>query len=138
MGRPKKTIEEKKESNRIRQKRFREKNEALLGYYQQRNLKSWVERGVIPQETNCQICKKKIYFNNKEQKEKIHFDHKTIYVPIEISPTEWLRRNMCTDKNKVIWAMCNFGMLCKCCNAFLPTMNRETFIKKVTKYINKK
>lgn len=98
-----------------------------------KTLKTW--EGYIPKETNCQICGRKIYFNQNNINNAIHFDHKNGNSPIKIGPSLWLGRNKRTPKSEKKWNSYKFGMLCKKCNPFLPAKNRKEFLKKVIKYV---
>ena len=123
---------------RIKFKEFRKKNKTRLYEKNQlmrkQYLSSW--ENFIPIQTSCQVCGNKIYFNNKNKKNAIHFDHKNDKdVPIKKSPSTWLGGHPRTLNNELIWRKCNFGMLCKKCNSFLPTKNRKKFIKNIIKYI---
>ena len=111
----------------------REYNKQKTYEKQLQNIKSW--EGFIPLKTNCQICNQEIYFNQTNSKTVIHFDHKNINVKIKYSPTCWLYHHQRTPENEKIWLSCDFGMLCKRCNAFLPAKDRESFIKKVVNYV---
>ena len=93
-------------------------------------LKTW--EGYIPKETNCQICSKKIYFNNKDRLSAIHFDHRSNHTLIKGKPTNWLSWHKKNIKNTKIWESCNFGMLCLGCNRNLSTKNRINIIKYLT------
>ena len=96
-------------------------------------LNSWI--GIIPKETQCQICGKAIYFNNANKSQAIHFDHRSGGIEtITGSPTCWLSWHMCTAKNRKIWEECRFGMLCDMCNKILPTIGREEFVSRIVKY----
>jgi hypothetical protein len=115
------------------------KKSKKLNYYHQKafrdkNMKSW--EGFIPNETQCQICGKIIFFNRKNSINAICFDHKKNNLPIKVHPSSWLnscRRNI---KNEKIWKSCNFGMLCNRCNRFLPTNNRKIFVEKLNGYVS--
>lgn len=97
-------------------------------------LKSW--EGYIPLETTCQICSKTIYFNKKNPKTSIHFDHrndlgKTGYK----TPANWLLKHRRTAINEKIWESFNFGFLCLSCNSHLPTKNRNNHVSNMVKYV---
>ena len=98
-------------------------------------LKLW--EGFIPKKTKCQICGKIIYFNIRNINHAIHFDHRN-NINIIKCPTLWLSQTKRTTKSEEIWNKCNFGMLCGICNRYLPTKNREEFIKNAIKYIKEK
>jgi hypothetical protein len=122
--------------NEYYKNRYSENRELFSGNIlrkQKGNLKSW--EGYIPKETNCEICGITIYFNKPELKKAIHFDHKSPDVAIKTRPTFWLRSNPKTPENQAIWESCDFGMLCRNCNTYLPTKNRRQFIINVSKYV---
>lgn len=96
-------------------------------------LASW--SGIIPFESLCQICGKKVYFNNKDQKNAVHFDHRrNNSESIKCSPVNWLRTKRYTIENKKIWDSCDFGILCLKCNINLPTIGRIEWLKKALEY----
>ncbi len=99
----------------------------------ERKMKSW--EGYILKKTKCQICNKIIYFNQKDPKAAIHFDHRNGKTLIRKNPTHWLINHYRTPENQRIWEKCNFGILCRKCNAHLPTENRKQYLKKVIKYV---
>ena len=145
--REKKNDKEYRQKNKERiekyQKEYRQKNKERIliqnrkscRKFYQKNLISW--EGYIPKETNCQICDRKIYFNQNNKKDAICFDHKKENILIKGSPTGWLGFHLRTSENQKIWEGCDFGMLCNQCNQALPTKNREQFMKNVMKYIFK-
>jgi 5-methylcytosine-specific restriction endonuclease McrA len=99
-------------------------------------MKSW--EGLIPKETKCQICGRKIYFNKpiKRPSESIHFDHRLEGKElIKEHPGGWLRAHPRNSKNERLWKQSNFGMLCRSCNGFLLTRNRKTMLLKIIKYV---
>lgn len=98
-----------------------------------KRLESW--GGFIPSETTCQVCGKSIYFNKKNLKLSIHFDHKCGGDEvIKGSPYDWLRSHPRTPENEKIWNSCDFGMLCNKCNLKLPTKNRKQFLINAMRY----
>jgi len=111
----------------------REQNREWHKKHSKKILKNW--EGFIPKETNCQICNTKIYFNNGDTKNAIHFDHTNDCNLINYQPTIWLRNNKRTKKTEDIWKKCNFGMLCIRCNSYLPTKNRHVFVDNLIKYV---
>ncbi len=99
-------------------------------------MKSW--EGIIPLETQCQICGKKLYFNRiiKKPSDSIHFDHRLEgKEPIKCHPGSWLRMYKRTPEREKIWKECNFGMLCRTCNGFLFSKNRKDKLSKIVKYV---
>ena len=115
-------------------KEIREKYNAYYRNMYEKNMKSWV--GFIPEETKCEICGETIFLGKAYKKNAIHFDHRHGGKEnIKITPSSWLYRHKRNKKNEKIWESCDFGMLCKKCNSFLPTKNRKKFIKNVVKYI---
>lgn len=99
-------------------------------------INSW--RGYIPQEANCEVCGKKIFFKGHSLKETIHFDHKHENCVIQKIPAIWMSQHFRTEENQKIWESCEFGYLCARCNLGLPTKNRKEWIRKVVEYVNKK
>lgn len=97
------------------------------------NLQSW--EGLIPKVTSCQICDREIFFNQKNQKLAIHFDHKSEHNIIKRQPSDWLRSCPRNPEREKIWIEANLGMLCKDCNSYLPTKNREAFVRRVVLYV---
>ena len=117
-------------------KKIREKWNKYYNKKYKETLASWY--GIIPQKTKCQICKKDIFFGKRNGKQAIHFDHRNGgSEQIIETPTSWLYRNKRTLEKEDIWKLCNFGMLCKACNSFLPTKNRNKFLKRLIKYVKK-
>jgi hypothetical protein len=93
-------------------------------------------RDIIPVETTCQICKKKIIFNSGMAGNSIHFDHRNNgSEPIDGSPTRWLVSHPRTQENEALWKKCNFGMLCLDCNKMLKTKNRKIYLDNLTRYV---
>lgn len=99
----------------------------------EKNIKSW--RGYIPLKTNCKICGKTLYFNKRKPKTAIHFDHRIENIPIKMNPTHWLISRYKTKLNQEIWEQCDFGILCRRCNAHLPTKDRKDYLLRVIKYV---
>lgn len=106
-----------------------EKKEKIL----QRHLNTW--KNYVPSETNCQICSRKIYFNQNNIKNAIHFDHKDENALIKGSPTNWLSNNERTPENQKIWEQCTFGNLCNRCNIRIPSKDRKQFVRSLVKYV---
>lgn len=126
--------EKRKEFDR---KYYYKNREKIIEYnknYAQKCLNSW--EGVIPTETTCEICGKTIYYNKKNPRLAIHFDHregigKTGYK----TPANWLLKHKRTPENEVIWKSFNFGCLCLSCNSHLPTINRNAHLENMVKYV---
>jgi hypothetical protein len=98
-----------------------------------KNIESW--KIIIPEETKCQVCNEVIYFNRKDFKQSINFDHKTGREKIKGSPMAWLRENKYNETNKKIWESCKFGMLCYRCNQLIPTGDRFEWLDKLETYV---
>ena len=132
-----KRIYYQKNKDRIskRMKKYWAENKDRLSRYS-KFLPSW--EGYIPKRTRCQICNREIFFNNKDGKNAIHFDHKKENLPITICPTEWLARNFNTPANQKTWEQCDFGILCGTCNRSMPTKNRKGRLVKITEYVSRK
>jgi hypothetical protein len=104
-------------------------------YRPQRNkfvLSTW--EGYLPLETECESCGKPIFFNKQNRKDSIHFDHKDER-NASIRPTNWLADHIRTPETELVWKSFNFGNLCKKCNSFLPTKNREQYVRGLVKYV---
>lgn len=102
--------------------------------FQKKNMQDWEEH--FPKSMVCEICERPVFFNKKNKRDSVHFDHPNLESRkiIRTQPGIWLRNNPCTSKNIKIWASCNFGKLCLNCNSFLPTKDREQFLLKATSY----
>lgn len=98
----------------------------------QKILNTWI--GFIPQEANCKICDKHIFFAFQDKRKAIHFDHRRENAKHILSPTNWLKRNPRTFENELIWVNFDFGILCEECNLILPTDNRVKFLEKALAY----
>lgn len=94
---------------------------------------SWEE--YFSKEAKCQICGKKIFYNQNNRTLAISFDHKTGEEIIKDYPSSWLRNNLRSPESEKIWESCNFGILCNRCNRFLPTKNRKAFVRSIIKYL---
>jgi hypothetical protein len=100
---------------------------------QQRNIELW--KRYIPAQTTCQCCGKIIIFNSGNHKTSIHFDHRHNGVELIKLPMNWLKSHKPTQEYLKIWLSCDFGMLCRECNTFLPTLNRAKFIEQIVNYV---
>jgi hypothetical protein len=121
----------------MNKKQYQKKYRKNLNKYQSKfyikNLEEWKEYFI--KFVKCEICGKSISFNSGSIKKSIHFDHRMGGVEsIKGSPTFWLYRHRRNKKNETIWNSCNFGKLCYRCNKFLPTVDREKWLKKALKY----
>lgn len=125
--------ENNKEMIMVYRKKHADKFANLAKALRVKNITSW--HGYIPMETSCQICGKVLYFNRRDPKTAIHFDHRVENVPIKMNPTHWLISRYRNEENQRIWESCDFGILCRKCNAHLPTKNREAYLKNVIKYV---
>jgi len=128
----------KKKSINKRNKKYWKKNrdKLILNKKKDRNrvLKTW--EGYLPKKTNCPICKKEIFFNKRNKKNAIHFDHKdNKKILIKEGPTTWLMSHVRNSTNQKIWKLCKFGMLCGRCNGYLPTKSRKQFVMRIIKYV---
>lgn len=99
-----------------------------------RNLKTW--EGLIPLETQCQMCGIDIFFHSKNRKTAIHFDHRHGNKHYPRSPHQFLLWGPRTPKREALWKSFDFGMLCMKCNLMLPTENRVQFIENAIRYMN--
>jgi|WetSurMetagenome_2_1015567.scaffolds.fasta_scaffold410649_2 hypothetical protein len=96
---------------------------------------SWI--GIVPLETTCEICGKKLYFKGHPRHQTIHFDHKSPNLPIKTKPSKFVMGKFCNTANKALWLSCNFGYLCSVCNRALPTKNRKEWLTKAYAYTQK-
>jgi hypothetical protein len=104
-----------------------------------KNLLSWVEKGVVPIRTNCQICGVELFFMHEDLKKVIHFDHKSLNGhSFKYSPKAWLQSRYANDNNIEIWKKNNFGYLCRMCNCFLPTGKRDIIATNIYNYVFQK
>ena len=83
----------------------------------------------------CEVCGRELKYFNGELG--VHFDHKQEDLPIVKTPSLWLEENPPTKENIKIWESCNFGILCRNCNRFLPTKDRKNWMLKALKYVCK-
>jgi hypothetical protein len=112
----------------------KKKNRDYARIKYQLNLLSW--EGFIPKKTNCQICNREIFFNQKNIRNAIHFDHRNGGDEcIKNQPITWLSKHKRTPEREKIWKSCDFGKLCNHCNLSLPTKNRREFFIKAIKYV---
>ena len=97
-------------------------------------LRSWI--GIVPEFTSCQMCGIDLVFFGKDGYKSIHFDHRHGgNEAIKIDPKHWLKRNLPTPENIIIWKSCDFGMLCRPCNRRLPTKDRMKFFLNLKNYM---
>ena len=92
-------------------------------------------RGFIPHEIQCPCCGKTVFFASGVSKNSIHFDHRKNGSEFIKQPSRWLALHKRNLENELIWKSCDFGMLCKSCNGYLPTNNRIDFVRNVVKYV---
>jgi hypothetical protein len=128
-----------KEKINMQKKKWWERNKdrakAVRKRYRLVCFNSWI--GYIPEETNCEVCGKKIYFRGHDKNETIHFDHKHENCAIKQAPSHWLGKFRRTEKNQRIWESCKFGNLCVSCNKNLPTKNRKEWLRRAVEYTEK-
>lgn len=100
----------------------------------QKCIDSW--KGYFPEKIKCPICDKELFFNVKNYRIAIHFDHREEGKEvIKCHPSMFLYTRFRTPENEKIWESCNFGMLCRRCNLHLHTRNRKDYLRKVIKYV---
>lgn len=90
----------------------------------------------------CEICQKPLIWFSGDITNSVNFDHRRGgSEPIKTkrqghaSVNNWLRTRPCNDKNKAIFESCDFGILCQRCNQFLPTIDRQDWIRKTVAYV---
>lgn len=113
-------------------------NRSKLYEYQRncrdRNLKSW--ENFIPSIIRCQVCRRRIFFNKKNSKDAVHFDHRNNKsVELIKRPYNWLKHHRRNTVNQQIWVNCDFGMLCRECNRALPMKERIKFVRNIVRYV---
>lgn len=113
---------------------YREKLRVQGLRWRRANRESWSE--YFSKHTKCEICQKRIFFNNFDRRTSINFDHRQECV-IKTAPSVWLNSHKFNEENRKIWESCNFGILCMDCNILLPTVGRIEWLNKITEYIIK-
>jgi len=103
--------------------------------YTENNKKLWVQSGLVPIESKCAICDKIIFYNCKDTKQAIHFDHRHPNTSISMCPAQFLQSRRPTVHNQLLWKQADFGHLCLSCNIKLPTNNRLQWVSRVADYV---
>lgn len=134
------TEELRLEARRASFRRYVNKDRAKTNIYQRelraKTLKSWVDKGIIPAVTKCEICSKTIYFIEGNQNNSIFFDHRhEDNSTIKGSPKGWIEQNNPTEEKILKFKNNDFGYLCHKCNYRLPTIGREEFLRNAIKYV---
>jgi hypothetical protein len=97
-----------------------------------RNLDLWKQ--FIPAITNCQVCGMEIVFGSGDHGKSIHFDHRHGGIELIKHPMNWLKGRKPTKEYLKLWTSCDFGMLCRGCNTYLPTKDRRKFMLSLIEY----
>lgn len=87
---------------------------------------------------HCEICNKVLLWINDQNNmvDTVNFDHRhNGQENIITNPKQWINIRPCNDKNKKIFESCDFGILCISCNASLPTLDCEQWVRDVVKYV---
>jgi hypothetical protein len=116
-----------------KEKRF----EYIRGYCV-RNRNNWLEYLLSKNPSpKCEVCGKELkYFDGKDG---IHFDHRENgNESIQHHPSSWMGRHPLNKNNIEKFESCNFGILCIRCNRILPTIGRQSFMRRLIKYVFKK
>jgi hypothetical protein len=122
------------EKNRLKGREYAKKfYRSIVRPRQLAYLEAW--KKVIPPFTFCQCCGIPVMFGGGDAKTSIHFDHRHGGIELIKAPTTWLGSHPCTAENRKIWLSCDFGILCRGCNSFLPTKGREEFLDNMVKYV---
>ena len=137
-ARKRKYHQEHKEEYRAYRKKYHQKHKKKLNArerkHRQQNLEEWLQ--YLPKNPKCQICGRPLaYFNRKNTKDFVCFDHRFGGEQIKGAPTSWLISHLLTPENIKTWESCGFGVLCHLCNLFFPTKNRIKWLKKVNQYM---
>lgn len=106
---------------------------------QKRNKKAWSEFFDEEYGTNprCQINGEQLSWFGKDGNNTVRWDHRNGKSAIPYPPANFLAVRPCTPKNQEIWRSCDFGILCNVCNQFLPTEDREQWMKKAMNYVER-
>lgn len=83
----------------------------------------------------CQICDVKLSYTKNDKVPTVTFDHRHGNEFIKCKPSSFVRTHPCNDKYMRIWRACDFGILCRRCNAVLPTKNRTAWLTDVVQYV---
>lgn len=90
----------------------------------------------------CEICHRALVWFSGDITNSVNFDHRhggdaSIKTKREgrASVNNWLRTRPCNEKNIKIFESCDFGILCQRCNQFLPTINREDWMRRAIRYV---
>lgn len=89
----------------------------------------------------CQICLTQLSWFSGDNNQTVNFDHRhegneaiTTNKTTKSSVNNWLRSRPCNEINKKIFESCDFGILCRLCNNYLPTLNRKEWLVKACQY----
>lgn len=78
----------------------------------------------------CEVCGKELKWVSDKASEVVHWDHRHGLGGIEGSPSAFSKSRPANEGNILFFEDQDFGMLCRKCNAFLPTDPLER-IKKI-------
>lgn len=105
------------------------------------NLKQWVShfKNMYGESPECQICSRSLKWHgegNSGGEDCVHFDHRNGEGKvIKIPPTAWFMAKKLLPRYIEIFENEDFGIICRRCNLFLPTSDREDWIKNVVRYM---
>lgn len=127
------------------QKAYRSRNYVKIADKDRRNKRKyhdqWIayfikQHGLRPV---CEICGQRLYWRHKSKLQVVNFDHRHGGNEPDISgsPASFIRARPCNIQNQVIWRRCDFGILCRLCNNYLPTHSRREWLYKALLYEEK-
>lgn len=85
----------------------------------------------------CHVCQTLLSYRGQDDLPTVAFDHRYgNHEPIKGSPSAFCRTHPCIDEHKETWRLCDFGILCRQCNAALPTFDRERWLNRAIAYMS--
>jgi hypothetical protein len=92
-----------------------------------------LEYGMDP---SCQVCSSSLSYHRDDDLPTVVFDHRCGDETIKGSPSAFCRTHPCIEQHQVTWRSCDFGILCRKCNAALPTNGRQEWLDGVIRYMS--
>jgi hypothetical protein len=134
---------QRRQSNKRWYNKYRQQKLASNQLTRKKYLQDWIQYCQVKfGDPVCEICRKELTWFSGDITNSVNFDHRhggqeLIKTKREghASVNNWLRSRPCNDKNRKIFESCDFGILCQRCNQFLPTLDREDWIRKTIKYV---
>jgi uncharacterized protein (DUF983 family) len=91
------------------------------------------EYGNNPQ---CSVCNTPLSYHRDDELPTVVFDHRVGNELIQGSPSAFCRTHPRNDEHVATWKSCDFGILCRQCNAALPTQGRQEWLDRVIEYMS--